>query len=96
MLAARHPSHLSLADLSDIHTAYRIFTVFNPLTSGTTVFLQELQIGDEVRLCLTPGHEVEQAGLIPYGNILKHIIDVASGPTPTASDDLPKFVIVYE
>lgn len=96
MLSGWQVSSLALNDISGIHNTYKTYMIFNPLVSGSTVSLQELQPVDVVRLYLTPGHEVEQEDLVPYGNILKHIIDVASGPVPTEPDNQPKFSIVYE
>jgi hypothetical protein len=96
MISTWHSLNLSLNDFAGIHSACGMHTVFNPLASGTMVSLTELQPGDQVTLCLTPGHEIEQEDLVPYGHLLKHIIDVASGPTATPPDDLPEFFIVYE
>ena len=97
MISTWHSSNLSLDDFTAIYNKCSTFTVFNPLASGTMVSLAELHpSSDTVTLYLTPGHEIEQETLVPYGHLLKHIIDVASGSAPTAPDDLPKFIIVYE
>jgi hypothetical protein len=87
----------SLDNISDIRINCGMKTVFNPLAaSGSSVSLAELHQSDTVTLYLTPGHEIEQEDLVPYGNLLKHIIDVTSGPVAMQPDDLPKFTIVYE
>ena len=87
---------LSSSDPMAVHNALSMYTVFDLMAAGTTKSLKELNPSDEVRLHLTPQHEIEQESLVPYAHILKHIIDLASGPMPYTSDGKPKFSIVYE
>lgn len=89
-------SGLSSSNPVAIHTACSMFTVYDPSATGSTKSLKELGASDEVRIFLTPGHEIEQEQLVPYGSILGNIIHHASKATPFVSDAPARFVIVYE
>ncbi len=89
-------SGLFLSDAAGIHSLFSVFTVFDPSGLDSTKSLKELTSNDEVRLFLTPGHETEQEDLVPYGSIIKGIIDIASKATFLSSDDPAGFVIQYE
>lgn len=95
MCAIWFSSGLSLSNPAAIHNACSMFTVYDALGSSL-VSLKELRSSDEVRISLTPGHEIEQEELIPYGNILSKIIQCASKATPFASDAPASFIIMYD
>lgn len=96
MVSTWFSSGLLLSDSVGIHRLFSMFTVYDPSGTDSARSLRELTSSDEVRIFLTPGHEVEQEQLVPYGAILKNIVDVASKATAFSSDIPASFVIVYE